>query len=49
VDSLVERGQTGVPRAISHRRLLVTRLAKLSVNLLLVTTSSFFLTLKDLK
>jgi hypothetical protein len=43
-------GQTGGPRATSSPRLLVTRPAKLSVNLLPVTTSSFILfTPKDLK
>jgi hypothetical protein len=45
-----QRGPAGGPRATSGQRPLVIRPAKLFVNLLLVTTSSFiFFTPKDLK
>jgi hypothetical protein len=45
-----QRGPTGGPRGTSGPRQLVTRPAKLFLNLFLVTTSSFiFFTPKDLK
>jgi hypothetical protein len=48
--SINQRGKTGVLRATSGPRSLVTRSAKLFVNLLPVTTSSFiFFIPKDLK
>jgi hypothetical protein len=49
-DPISQRDPTGVPRATSGPRPLVTRPAQLFVNLLLLATSSFiFFTPKDLK
>jgi hypothetical protein len=49
-NALRQRHPTGGPRTASDLRQFVTRAAKLFVNLLPVTTSSFiFFILKDLK